>query len=84
MDSPTLEFGHVQQSKKGFQSKIKKRLANSVDPDGLLQAISSGSTLFAQLFVFVSRAEKVKPSMQFDQEILFSYNVCFLQRLHPL
>ena len=33
MGSPILEFGHVHLSKKGFQSQIKNRMANSVGPD---------------------------------------------------
>ena len=33
MDSSILENGHVHWCKKGFQSKIKNRMANSVDLD---------------------------------------------------
>ena len=37
----------------GFQSKIKSKMENSVDPDGTAQ---SGSTLFAQVFVLACRS----------------------------
>ena len=33
MDSSTSEIGHLHYCKSGFQSKIKNRTANSVDPD---------------------------------------------------
>ena len=53
MDSSVLEFGLVHICKQGLQSKIKNRMANSA-------AISSESTLFAQVLVLVCLVEKVK------------------------
>ena len=51
-------------AKKGFQSKIKTRMANSVDSDETardkLHCFAQISTLFAQVFVLVRRAERVK------------------------
>ena len=41
-------------------TKIKLRMANSVDPDETARsAVSSGSTLFAQVSYWVSRAGRV-------------------------
>ena len=40
--------------------KIRNKMTNSVDPDKTARfAVSSGSTLFAQLSVLVCRAERV-------------------------
>ena len=44
----------------GLHSKIKNRMANSVDPDETAHKLSSGSTLFVQVCVSVCWAEKVK------------------------
>ena len=44
----------------GCGSKIKKRMANSIDPDEMAHYEPSGSTLFAQVSGLVCRAEKIK------------------------
>ena len=46
ISSLLLKFGHIHCFKKACQSKIKKRMTNSVDPDKMAQ---SGFTLFAKL-----------------------------------
>ena len=48
----------------GFHSKIKTRKANSVNTDETARVTShlTGSTLLAQVFVLVCRAERVKYS----------------------
>ena len=55
---PSLNLDMSIEANMGFCLKSKSKLANSVDPsettrnDGSWQAVSSGSTLFAQVSVF--------------------------------
>ena len=49
MNSAVAEFGH--DASRNFQSKIK----NSIDPDETSRAVSSRSTLFAEVPVLVCK-----------------------------
>ena len=57
MDTSVLELGHVHLCKKGFQSQIKNKMANSIHPDEMVPyEQSSRSTLFAEVSVLVCQA----------------------------
>ena len=66
-DYSISEFGNIYCCKFGFESKINKRMTNSVDPDnrttnsvdGDGATVSSGSVLFAKVSIFVCRDENV-------------------------
>ena len=48
---------------RGFSQKINNRMANSVDLDKMARyAVSSGSALFAKVFVLVSRDDRANVS----------------------
>ena len=53
-DSPIIEFGHVHCCKEGCQSKIKKRMANSADPNQIAHYDPSH-----QKSALVLRAERI-------------------------
>ena len=58
-NNPFLNLDLSTDVNRDFCLKSKNRKANSVDPDETLRAVSSGSTLFAQVSVLVRRAERI-------------------------
>ena len=58
MYSSVLEFGYIHCCKQGLQCKIKKRMANSEDPDEMARYLLV-MIYTAKIYVLVCRAERV-------------------------